>query len=112
MLSHVNCKLFRNMMRFVKSSPQGKLMKEYENFILTDYLKALTKDLKDGVKNQVVRRKPKEAELKKHLLLTKKKLLVKYGSKLCSYIYWAHKSKIPLKLRNLVKKEPRLQKMC
>ena len=37
---------------------------------------------------------------------------MKYGSKLCSYLYWAERSKVPLDISHMIEREPRMFKMC
>lgn len=97
-------------------SKEGRYVKRFTDFLFTEYLPHLTHNLRKGVKSRQEIKKKTGERLQRELKQNKEKsdleLLHKYGTKLCSYIYWSEKSDVPLNIEKQKRIEPRLSSLC
>lgn len=104
-LTQKNCKLYKRMLNYVKSSPQGEWLEEFTKFVMLEYLPNLSQNLKQGVLSMIQdeRRGKNPIDLKDLENKTDTQMLLKYGSKVCSYVYWGSLAGLPLETDHLEK---------
>lgn len=82
-LTNKNCKLYKDLVDYIKSTNHEEYINEFIKFVVQKYLKTLGVGLREGIKTMI----PKDET--NYDNYTDEELLNKFGVKLCSYVYWS-----------------------
>lgn len=108
-----NCKFYKVFNNYAWRSEQGRLVQNFQDYVLKNHLPIIKDNIRVAVNNMVVadkvahRHSPERTGRK-----TEEKLLMRYGHRVCGYIVWARYANLTLTINDMMEMDPQLFESC